>query len=187
MSDAHRSLRGQLLVAVPKLLDPNFHQTVTLMIAHDEQHALGLVLNRPSQTKLREAWEQVEGGSCPMDGFLHVGGPCQQVLSALHGDAAWANMEVMPGLYFTQEAEKLRHLVEVQSVPIRFFVGFAGWGPGQLESELREGAWLIAPASIDGVFADPAQLWERLSRKLGGASAASLLGIKNPPPNPSLN
>ncbi len=187
MTTPIRSYRGHLLVAVPKMLDPNFFQTVTLMVAHDEEQALGLVLNRPSQTTLREAWQQVESGACPADGFLHFGGPCQQVLSALHADSALSNLEVLPGLYFTQEAEKLRLLVEQRSTPIRFFVGFAGWGAGQLEAELREGAWLTGAASREEVFGDPTQLWERWAKRLGRPRSSMLFGIKDPPPDPSVN
>lgn len=187
MATSFRSYRGHFLVAVPKMVDPNFSQTVTLMLAHDSEQALGLVLNRPSQTTLREAWQQLDAAIQPTEGFLHLGGPCQQVLSALHDDVTLSNLEVMPGLYFTQEAEKLRLLVQRPSARIRCFVGYAGWGAGQLEAELREGVWLTAAAAEGDIFGDPTGLWERWSKRLARSRSSLLLGIKDPPPDPSLN
>src|SRR4051812_22214559 len=96
-----KSLQGQILVASPKLVDPNFFHTVVLMVQHNDEGALGLVLNRPLQTTVKEMWEQVdEGTKCGVEGALHQGGPCEGALMVVHGEETCAESEVTGGIYF---------------------------------------------------------------------------------------
>src|SRR5437764_733950 len=99
------SLQGQLLIASPKLLDPNFAQSVILMIQHNDEGALGLVLNRPLGMSVRSAWEQVSEIPCEIESPLLKGGPCEGPLMVVHTSAALSQVEVLPGVYFSTEKD----------------------------------------------------------------------------------
>jgi len=180
------SLKGHFLLAGPSLLDPNFFRTVVLLVEHNESGALGLVLNRPTSTPLGQAWKEVSETPCIDESVLYCGGPCPGPLMALHSEAALMNIEVAPGLYFSQTPETLEGLVS-QSSDARFFVGFSGWGPSQLEGELDEGAWLASPAAVEEVFGDPEALWQQLLRAISNDTILGALGIKHVPEDPSMN
>src|SRR5687767_11112387 len=95
------SLQGQLLIASPKLVDPNFFHTVILLVQHNDEGALGLVLNRPLRTTVKEMWREVaEDEECEVEGPLHQGGPCEGALMVVHADAAEAEAQVTDGVYF---------------------------------------------------------------------------------------
>lgn len=159
------SLSGSFLVARPILQDPSFARTVVLLLAHNEEGAFGLVVNRPAKA---------EGVPFP----LFVGGPCPSPgLMVLHGHAEWRDAEeetdeeasdtpqVAPGIFVGDESslEQGKDLLEDDSLRLRVFSGYAGWGSGQLESELAVGAWAVAPASGSVLFETPTQdLWEHL-------------------------
>src|SRR5581483_9592458 len=99
-------------------------------------------------------------------------------------------VEIVPGAYFSAEPEKLEQFVahkEGGPEQLRFFVGCSGWGEGQLERELEEDAWMIAPASLDTIFGNEAELWERAMRTAADARLVSVLHIKHVPTDPSLN
>ena len=139
--------QGRFLLGAPDLEDPNFFRSVVLLVDHSESGALGVILNRPTDTTLSRVWREVSEEPCLREAFLHAGGPCEGLLSALHTDADSAQMEVCDGLYFTAEAPLLAQLVEDDHAPVdaRFFVGYAGWGPEQLEMEVEHGGWLLTP------------------------------------------
>lgn len=182
-----KSLRGHLLIAAPELRDANFHQSVVLMLGHDAGGALGVVLTRATQTTIKEAWEQVCDTPCLREDVVHVGGPCPGPLMALHGCADEANAEILPGLFLTQSPDKLEQLVQATSGTVKFFVGYAGWGPDQLESELEQGAWQVLATTHDAVLdADPPP-WDKLLRRAAGASVFSALNLKHVPADPELN
>lgn len=181
------SLQSQLLIAAPALRDPNFRQTVILLLQHRDDGAFGLVLNRPSSTPLERVWTQVSDAPCQRADPLMVGGPVEGPLMALHTLAGLSEIEVLPGLHFCAEPDKLRQLVAEHDGPARFFVGYAGWGAGQLESELKEGAWLTTGAATAHVFDADDQLWVRVNREIAGSTVIRTLGIKHVPPDPSLN
>ena len=180
------SLAGHLLLALPALDDPNFRQTVTLMIEHNEESAMGLVLNRPSGTTLSEAWSHVAESPCPLHAVLHVGGPCEGPLMVLHSDAHHSDRPVTDSIHFSVAETSLNSIVAEPPMHARFFVGYAGWGPGQLENELRHGAWLATPATPELAFDESDTLWRKLI-----AEAYEQLSPKWRPPimpdDPSLN
>lgn len=146
------SLAGKLLIAPPQLADPNFARTVTLVIRHDDDGALGLVLNRPVDMPVATAWAEIAGSPCAVDGKLHQGGPCEGPLVALHGDAEHAELDVIDGVRFAAHRDHLRALIEAGTADIRCFVGYAGWESGQLEAELAGGAWIVTDARREHVF-----------------------------------
>jgi putative transcriptional regulator len=182
-----QSYKGHLLVASPKMLDPNFSRSVVLLIQHDEGGAFGIVLNRPSPHRMRDVWERVSEQPCPSEEQLHIGGPIEGPLMALHTRSPLAECEVVPGVHFSARKEAIEELVTHSGEPFRLFAGYAGWGPGQLESELAEGAWLTWPARAELVFDEAASLWQRAAKELSEDVVFSSLKIKHRPADPSAN
>jgi len=158
------SLSGKLVVASPAMDDPNFEHAVMLMIEHHDEGALGLILNRPTHTRVEEVWEQFSMLPCPLDQAVRQGGPCPGPLMLLHNHPQHAQIEVCDGVCFTTEEPMVRELLSQQASPLGFYVGYAGWGPGQLESELSQGAWLVTRATAAVVFDPDADdgLWMRV-------------------------
>ena len=183
-----KSLQGQLLVASPKLVDPNFFHTVVLMIQHSQENALGLVLNRPLQTTIKAMWKEVaEGEECKVDGVLHQGGPCEGPLMVLHNEEDYGEMEVGGGIYFSTNRDRIERLVHEGSARMKFFVAYAGWSPGQLEAEIAEGSWLAVPATQQAVFEGDEHLWSDVVRAISRAGVAGIVDPKRIPDDPSVN
>lgn len=166
-----KCLKGQLLLASRRLADPNFYRTVVLMLQHGKDGAMGLVLNRPLELTVKQACDDALEFNCQLDDALHQGGPCQGPLMALHahrapilsGPGHAGRGEVFSGLYFSTERDELEWLLQLDRPKAKFFVGYSGWEPGQLEKELEGGSWLVAQASADHVFeADQSQQWSKL-------------------------
>ncbi len=179
------SIRGQLLIAGPTLGDPNFWRTVVLIVEHSDEGALGLVLNRPSETTVREAVPQLTELVDPDDDVL-MGGPVQQsgviVLAEFEDptDAALIAFEDIGIVGTTSEA--IERSTGVRAA--RAFAGHAGWGPGQLEDELERGDWILEPARrADAFTAAPAELWPAVLTRKGGSYAL----IARMPSDPSQN
>ena len=182
-----KSLKGQLLIASPEMADDDFAETVIFLVEHADDGAFGLILNQPTDMTVREAWAQKNDSPCRIEGLVYAGGPCGEFLTALHTDQALSNIEVAPGLHYTQEPTKLAGLVAQQVDPIKFFVGFAGWDKGQLEAELEHGSWLTMTVLPEHVFAYGDDLWPRLARRVFGERTFSALKIKHRPDDPSIN
>jgi putative transcriptional regulator len=162
------SLAGKLIISSPSLVDPNFRRTVVLMTHHDEEGAVGLVLSRPSEMRIADAVPDL--GELPSaDDVVYVGGPVQQeavvVLVELDEPRDDADPIVGNVAYMTPGVE----IWELGARRARVFAGYSGWGPGQLEEELEEPAWIIAPAEPEDVFApDPDELWRTVLQRKGG-------------------
>jgi putative transcriptional regulator len=179
------STRGQLLIAGPKLQDPNFWRTVVLVVEHNEEGALGLVLNRPSETTVGEVVPQLADLVDPAEDVL-VGGPMQPgaviVLADFVNpdDAALIAFDAIGVMASGSDPTDLADGVR----KARAFAGHAGWGPGQLDDEVERGDWILEPARTRDAFTpDPAELWiDVLSRK-GGSYAL----VARMPPDPSTN
>lgn len=185
--DKPDSLRAHLLVAVPRLMDPNFFRSVTLLVEHGEQGALGLILNRPTSSFIQDVWSEIRGTECHMEGMMHVGGPCQGFLTALHAVHEAGDAEVLPGLYYSQKPESLEQIVAKQRGGAKFFLGFAGWAAGQLEAELEEGSWLILPATVEDVFSDDENLWQQLIQRIVGPGLLDVIAGQHVPDDPAMN
>jgi putative transcriptional regulator len=179
-------LKGKVLVAAPTLLDPNFAQAIVLIVQHDENGAMGLVLNRPLETTVQEAWTQVSAVPYPNESPLYQGGPCEGPLMVVHRDAARAQIDLANGIYLSSDADAVKALVSEDAEPLKFFVGYSGWSAMQLESELAEGAWHIAEMPVGEVFETSADLWVRLIK---GAQhrVRPAVDPKFIPPDPSVN
>jgi len=178
-------VRGQLLVAGPALLDPNFHRTVVLVCEHDDDGAMGLVLNRPSPIAAGQAIPELSGALDDAD-RLWVGGPVQTSSVVVLADFAGADLSAM--LVHGQIGLVLpdADLDEVGGTVrrARAFLGYAGWGAGQLDGELDGNDWIVADFSPDDAFTnDPDGLWARVLGRKGGRYAL----LATMPPDPSLN
>lgn len=169
-------LAASLLIAMPQLQDPNFRRTVLLMIHHDEESSFGLVLNRASDLLLSELFSSLD---CHWSGDAEAtvawGGPVALDSGwMLLGDSLSIEPDgehvttVVPGVHFAGSMDVFRQVADDPPEDLRFFLGYAGWGPGQLETEIAQGAWLSAPATPDMVFGVPDdELWDRVVRGLG--------------------
>jgi putative transcriptional regulator len=181
------SLAGHFLVASPHLLDPNFVRAVVLLVQHTEQGALGIVMNRPVNKTVQDLWREIGGGPCSSTQPVHLGGPVSGPLMAVHRHAALAELEILPGLYFCASKQNLDTLVEQSKEPFKIFVGHSGWGPGQLDNELSQGAWLTTPATLDLIFFDGGDLWHTVTRQIGRNLLQTMLHLKEFPPDPTVN
>lgn len=179
------SLRGQLLVASPSLLDPNFQRTVVLIAEHGEEGAMGVVLNRPLDAPVGEAAPMLEE-LVEDDAPLYQGGPVQPgsvVILARFDDPEQAGARVFGDVGFVAADADFASLGPAL-LDARVFAGFAGWGEGQLESELEREDWIVEPALADDVFADDAEgLWSAVLERKGGQFAL----VARMPLDPSLN
>ena len=178
------SLRGHLLIAGPALIDPNFWRTVVLVGEHSEEGALGVVLNRTSDTPVNEAVPELAILADGM-GDVHVGGPVQPsaiVVLADFAEPADADALVVESVGFLPAEVDPDSLGPLRRA--RVYVGYAGWGPGQLDDELDEGSWIVEPALADDVFtAEPDALWSTVLRRKGGPFRV----LAAMPPDPSQN
>ncbi len=178
------SLKGQLLIAGPALVDPNFRRTVVLVGEHSEEGALGLILNRPSETTIREAVPELSLLAAGVD-QVHFGGPVQPsaiVVLADFVEPDRAESLVLDTVGFLPSEVDPEELGELRRA--RIFAGYAGWGPGQLDGELEEGSWIVEPALADDVFTlEPDELWSAVLLRKGGPFGVLALM----PLDPSLN
>ena len=180
------SLRGKLLIAGPTLLDPNFARTVVLIAEHTEEGAMGLVLNRPAETLIDEAVPDL-GWMATDDERVWVGGPVAE--TAVIVLAEWDRPELAGALvdddlgFVGAEADEPAQL-DGAIRRARVCAGHAGWGPGQLESELEEESWIVEPPLREDIFTDDAdRLWSAVLRRKGSQFAL----LATMPPDPSLN
>ncbi len=180
------SLEGQLLLASPKLMDPNFVRTVLLLVEHNDNGALGLVLNRPTGKTVQELWKQVGEAPCDKLDPIHLGGPVSGPLMAIHTAGTLGEMEIIDGIFFAAKKQNLDALVRHEST-FKMFVGHAGWGPGQLEGEIEQGAWKTVPARAEDIFDPSDDLWQRLMQRATAGVLPQMLGLKHVPPDPSMN
>ncbi len=174
MPDASRVVaRGRLLVASPRLQDPNFDRSVVLVLEHDQDGTLGLVLNRPTITPVAEIlapWAECADQAPPA--VVFGGGPVSPDVAV--GLAGLSTASDDPGSLPVVGRIGLVDLSTAPStqalpvMPVRVFAGYAGWGPGQLGAEMAEGAWFVVDAQAQDLVAkEPADLWRSVLRRQG--------------------
>lgn len=174
------SVGGRLLVAAPSLRGGIFERSVVFVLHHDSEGAVGLVLNRPGETRVASALPSWAELATPPQ-VVFAGGPVatSQLLGlARRSGASPGSLEVIATLSLDAEPEP------GQASAIRLFAGYAGWAPGQLEGEIEVGGWFVVPAAADDPFsASPEQLWRSVLRRQSGALAL----LATFPEDPSLN
>ncbi len=179
------SLRGQLLVASPALVDPNFRRAVVLVAEHGEDGAMGVVLNRPSEIRVSDALPGLLTVIADDEPVFRGGpvGPEGVVVLARFSEPGRAVAPIAPDVGFVGAHEEVDDLAGVVR-RARAFAGHAGWGPGQLDAELRDDGWILAEAEPDDLFTeDPEALWRRVLERKGGRYAL----VAQMPLDPSLN
>ncbi len=162
---------GILLIADPFLKDPNFIRTVIILCEHQQEGSFGFVLNKQYEQTLDELMDGFEGHKIP----IYYGGPVQMdTIHFLHQypEKVTGGMEIMKGVYWGGDFEMLGEMVksnEIDYNKVRFFIGYSGWGDGQLNSELNEKSWLTATATRKLIFHNqPDEIWKDSLRHLGG-------------------
>jgi putative transcriptional regulator len=171
------SMAGRLLIASPSMPD-YFHRTVILVVEHSDEGAFGLVLNRPSETTVGEASPEL-AELIGEEHLIHVGGPVQpNAVTAVgdHADPTVATKVIVGsvGMVDLDDPPELNRL--------RVYVGYAGWGAGQLDAELEQEAWIVEDAHPDDPFRD-GDLWSAALARKGGEFAL----LARMPPDPSVN
>ena len=157
------SQAGMLLVATPRLYDPNFYRTVVLLFQHDEDGSLGVVLNRVTTEKVSDhlpAWSD----RAAEPGLVHFGGPVEPEVAIGVSAGVFGEATGVPGLSIVD----LGADPDPDMASVRVYSGYAGWGEGQLEAELAEGSWYLVQAAPDDPFAVPSLLWSRVLRRQHG-------------------
>lgn len=147
---------GSLLVALPSLADPNFARTVVYLFGHDDEDGtIGVILNRPSPLTLQEHLPEMADRTVAPP-VVFIGGPVQR-------EIAVTVCEGIDGPLIINSDD------QVGFDRCRVYSGYSGWGVGQLEAELTEGAWLVVPSAPDDIFcSDPDDLWSAVLRRQGG-------------------
>lgn len=182
---------GVLLVAAPTLIDPNFADTVVLLLDADDNGALGVVLNRPSPVRVIEVlgdWCDVvtdpevlyRGGPVGTDGALAVGRLAEPAAEPVGWRTVFADVGIV-------DLDTPVELVGETLSALRIFAGYAGWSADQLEGEIDEGAWYVVPSQPDDLFGDHAErgtdLWREVLRRQPG----ELAWVSTRPVDPTLN
>lgn len=169
---SERWLVPGLLIAAPALDGPTFRRSVVVLVQHDASGALGLVLNHPIDHPCAQVsatfglpWPG------PAEAVLRRGGPVEpRSLWMLHGDG-WAfdeTLKVSEGVSVSRSREALTRMCEAGEERLQLYVGYAGWGPGQLEQEIAQGAWILAQPDLDLLFEVPLdRLWHAALGQLG--------------------
>lgn len=176
---------GNILIAEPFLGDPNFERSVILMCEHNDLGSFGLVLNQLSNIKYSDMFKD-----SILDFPVYVGGPVEHnTLHFIHtiGLELPKSTDLKNGVFWGGDFDKLQSMINMGKVDpsqIRFFIGYSGWGEGQLEGELNKNTWIVAEADDEIIFEeDTQQFWRMVMRGLGGEYKV----MSNYPTDPRLN
>ena len=168
-----------LLLAMPQVLDPFFHRSVVLLLHHTDEGSFGFIVNRPTELPLEEILGAMD---IPWKGFddalAFFGGPVQSQMGTVmfsHSVGEQLDLEsleglteVGPGILISQQSDDLGRLAAKPPLCFRLFLGYAGWGAGQLEQELSANAWLTVPYEADIIFDTPIEKrWQSAATKIG--------------------
>ncbi len=180
-------LKGQCLLASPHLQDPNFAHAVVLMLRHDDNEAFGLILNKPTGFLLNPILED----GCDWKGDREIplfsGGPVEGPILCLHTKESLGELDCGNGIFLSSQEAKILELADDVDGVHRFFLGYSGWGPQQLEAELEEGSWLTITINRDEIFSNEENLWFKLVRRVGKSILAELIDPSILSTNPNLN
>ncbi len=185
------SLAGNLLVASTLVQDPVCANSVCLLVHHDVDGAIGVMLNRPLNPhpdalmamlgQKNTGTNSIRLPTCAsatsdLGSTVHFGGPLSGPVVAIHADSQFAEAETGPGIYVAAQKHHLEGLFNKPSGPMRLIVGHLGWQGEQLSDELRAGIWHLLPATSEAVFASDRDMWPRLIRRATARSMASWIG-----------
>jgi putative transcriptional regulator len=186
MSSLSNAAKGVLLVANPYLGDPNFERGVILLCAHSSQGAFGFVLNQLTELFLGDVLDETIYQDIP----LNLGGPVEKnTLHFIHRrpDLITGGDEITSGVFWGGDFEQVKLLLNVNRLgkeDIKFFIGYSGWGSGQLEGEIGEESWIITRSPAEFLFStEPGDFWRNILKSMGG----EFRSIAHYPTDPRLN
>lgn len=178
--------KGRLLISDPFLPDPNFERTVILLCEHNQQGSFGFILNKPSLLRMTDVIQEIEVSS----ELLYVGGPVQQdTLHFIHRSSEVdGGLEIADGIFWGGNFETVAMLIkqkQLKSSDFRFFLGYSGWGEGQLNDELETNSWIVSDTVTPQQIFDtePEILWKEVLKEMGGKFKM----FSNYPTDPRLN
>lgn len=178
--------KGRLLISEPFLPDPNFERTVVLLCDHNDEGSFGFVLNKPSIIKVNEVLVDIK----ELEAEVYIGGPVQQdTLHFIHRSEALSDSaKIVDGIFWGGNFETLLLLTATAQIApedIRFFLGYSGWGPGQLDSELQEDSWIVCDYVTPTLLFEtaPKDMWKKALDSMGGRYSI----YSNYPVDPRLN
>jgi putative transcriptional regulator len=178
--------KGRLLASEPYLADPNFERTIILLTEHNQDGTVGFVLNKPSASLVTEVMEDIKN----IQSKVYIGGPVQQdTLHFIHRNPNIEDsIEVIDGIYWGGNFDQILLFIETKQLDIstiKFFLGYSGWSPGQLEEELNMNSWIVSDqVTQDLIFETPPEMmWKKSLQNLGGRFSV----YSNYPVDPSMN
>jgi putative transcriptional regulator len=177
--------QGIILISEPSLRDFYFRQSVVLLAEHNDEGTFGVIINKPIETKLSEVIKDFPDFECT----LYLGGPVQtDSLFFIHTlSGVDQSLPIIDGLYWGGNIETIKTLIlngELGENEIRFFIGYSGWHPNQLDNEIKEKSWVLSHTTVDEVIhAEPQKLWSSYLKSMGDDYAI----WANFPTDPSLN
>ncbi len=183
-------IKGKLLISEPFLGDPNFERTVVLLCEHNEEGSFGFVLNKNTEVNLKDALSEIDEVDNAESIRLYLGGPVEQnTLHFIHrvGENIEGSIKIAEGIYWGGNYEQVKLMIQtglLSEADIRFFIGYSGWGVGQLQGEIDEDTWIIADTTSEMVFDTPSdRLWREVLKSMGGRYKE----LANYPTDPRLN
>jgi putative transcriptional regulator len=161
--------QGIILISEPSLQDHYFRQSVVLLVEHNEEGSFGVIINKPLEAHLHEVVKEFPGSDYP----VFLGGPVKtDSIFFLHTrEGITGSLRIMEGIYWGGDIEIIRMMMETGSLAqdeIRFFVGYSGWHPDQLDREISENSWILSQTNIREVFSrHPEKLWPNYLKGMG--------------------
>ena len=153
-----------------------------------KRETLGLILNQPISTMMTDLAGKIFAEDFEWDKPISLGGPVASSLMMLHADEDLADDEIIRGVYVTADGCKVQELIDQRSEPSLVVANYSGWGPGQLDNELRADTWLTLPATFDHVFwTGEKELWNVVVNQIRTRALTALVGVRELPPNPAVN
>ncbi len=162
--------QGRILISEPFSQDSYFKRSVVLLTRYNQEGAVGFILNKPSKLKLHEVLKDFP----EFDANVSVGGPVSpDTIHFLHtlGDNVPNTFHVYKNLYWGGDFETLKELIingKLKPHQIRFFIGYSGWSPGQLDRELNKNFWIVTNTSVENIISNQPDIWKRTLQTLGG-------------------
>ncbi len=162
--------RGKILISEPFLADYIFKRSVILLAEHNEEGSFGVILNKPVKARFNDVVKDFP----EFNSKIFLGGPVQDdSLFFIHtlGGLIENSLEIMPGIYWGGDIEIVKEMIGLNLVKpsqIRFFIGYSGWSPKQLDDELERNSWVVSNVTVEDVLrTTPSMLWSRSLRRLG--------------------
>jgi putative transcriptional regulator len=178
--------RGKILISEPFLWDYFFKRSVVLLAEHNEEGTFGVIVNKPIKASFNEVVKDFPN----FNSKVFLGGPVQSdSLFFIHtlGEEIANSMEIIPGIFWGGDIERVREMIEMNLIEpsqVRFFVGYSGWAPKQLDGELERNSWLVSNINARELLnSNPSMMWNRSLRRMGKEYAH----WNNFPDDPALN